>query len=66
MKEINTTTLIEPTVTIETQDSPHALDSAPDEVKLAVDLIYLLESSDVEKITAIKALEIVLNDFKKK
>ena len=40
--------------------------TAPSEIKLAVDLIYLLESSDIEKETAIKALEIVLNDYKNK
>ncbi|MGR6861872.1 pleiotropic regulatory protein RsmS [Aliivibrio salmonicida] len=46
--------------------TPSPLDNAPSEIKLAVDLIYLLESSDIEKETAIKALEIVLNDYKNK
>ncbi len=43
-----------------------ALDSAPDEIKLAVDLIYLLESNQVEVNTALAALEIVTSDLKKK
>lgn len=55
----NTETIIE----IE-NNSP--LDHAPDDIKLAVDLIYLLENNNVEKQTAISALEIVLNDYKKK
>lgn len=45
---------------------PSPLDSAPDEIKLAVDLIYLLENNNVNKEIAIKALEIVLNDLGKK
>lgn len=45
---------------------PSSLDSAPDEIKLAVDLIYLLENNNVNKEIAIKALEIVLNDLRKK
>ena len=55
----NTKTIIE----IE-NNSP--LDHAPDDIKLAVDLIYLLENNNVAKQTAISALEIVLNDYKKK
>ncbi|MFA1559673.1 pleiotropic regulatory protein RsmS [Aliivibrio fischeri] len=47
-------------------DAPTPLDNAPDEIKLAVDLIYLLESNKVDKETAIQALEIVLSDFKNK
>ncbi|MUK30841.1 pleiotropic regulatory protein RsmS [Aliivibrio fischeri] len=47
-------------------ETPSPLDNAPDEIKLAVDLIYLLESNEVDKETAIKALEIVLSDFKNK
>lgn len=43
-----------------------SLDSAPDEIKLAVDLIYLLESNQVEVKTALAALEIVTLDLKKK
>ncbi|WP_158007217.1 pleiotropic regulatory protein RsmS [Aliivibrio fischeri] len=47
-------------------ETPSPLDNAPDEIKLAVDLIYLLESNEVDKETAIKALEIVFSDFKNK
>ncbi|WP_419465465.1 pleiotropic regulatory protein RsmS [Aliivibrio fischeri] len=47
-------------------ETPSPLDNAPDEIKLAVDLIYLLECNEVDKETAIKALEIVLSDFKNK
>ncbi|PQJ88877.1 pleiotropic regulatory protein RsmS [Aliivibrio sifiae] len=42
------------------------LDNAPDDIKLAVDLIYLLENNNVEIKTAISALKIVLNDFENK
>ncbi|MCG7496979.1 DUF2496 domain-containing protein [Vibrio sp. Of7-15] len=45
---------------------PSGLDSAPDDIKLAVDLIYLLESSELPKSTILSALEIVKNDFEKK
>lgn len=40
-----------------------SLESAPDEVKLAVDLIMLLEQHDIPIETAIKALEIAHRDF---
>ncbi|MUJ19799.1 pleiotropic regulatory protein RsmS [Aliivibrio fischeri] len=56
---------IEAEVEVQTK-APSPLDNAPDEIKLAVDLIYLLESNEVDKETAIKALEIVLSDFKNK
>ncbi|GAD91253.1 MULTISPECIES: pleiotropic regulatory protein RsmS [Vibrio] len=39
------------------------LDNAPDDVKLAVDLIYLLESNEVDIETALSALEMVKNDL---
>lgn len=42
------------------------LDNAPDEVKLAVDLIMLLEQHEIEPETALKALDIVKNDFERK
>lgn len=48
-----------------TETTP-SLDNAPDEVKLAVDLIYLLESNQIEIETALKALKIVENDLKNK
>ncbi|MCE7554098.1 pleiotropic regulatory protein RsmS [Aliivibrio fischeri] len=57
--------LIQTEVEVQTE-TPSPLDNAPDEIKLAVDLIYLLESNEVDKETAIKALEIVLSDFKNK
>ena len=41
------------------------LEQAPEYIKLAVDLIELLEENEIETGTAIKALEIVLADFKK-
>lgn len=44
----------------------NSLDSAPDEIKLAVDLIYLLESNDVDPVTALHALDIVKQDMEKK
>ncbi|MBD1557903.1 pleiotropic regulatory protein RsmS [Vibrio sp. S9_S30] len=42
------------------------LNTAPDEIKLAVDLIYLLESNEIEVETALAALEIVKSDLQKK
>ncbi|WP_336219064.1 pleiotropic regulatory protein RsmS [Citrobacter amalonaticus] len=43
-----------------------SLENAPDEVKLAVDLIVLLEENLVEPDTVLKALEIVKRDYEKK
>ncbi|MEZ8143930.1 DUF2496 domain-containing protein [Enterovibrio norvegicus FF-33] len=42
------------------------LEQAPDDVKLAVDLIYLLENNNVTPETVLKALEIVKADFENK
>jgi hypothetical protein len=42
------------------------LETAPEEIKLAVDLIQLLEENELELETTIQALEIVLADFKNK
>ena len=42
------------------------LTDAPKHIQLAVDLIQLLESNDIEPEVAIKALEIVIDDFTKK
>lgn len=42
------------------------LKAAPLEVKIAVDLIQLLEENKLPLEPTIKALEIVLKDFKKK
>lgn len=46
--------------------TPNALENAPAEIKLAVDLIYLLESNDIEPNTAIAALDIVRKDYERK
>lgn len=43
-----------------------SLDKAPDEVKLAVDLIMLLEQHQVPTQTVLAALEIVRQDFLRK
>jgi len=43
-----------------------SLENAPEHIKLAVDLIQMLEQSDIDNATAIAALEIVLNDLKQK
>ncbi|WP_047045239.1 pleiotropic regulatory protein RsmS [Vibrio mexicanus] len=46
------------------QSSP--LDNAPDEIKLAVDLIYLLESNEVDPKVALEAIKIVQSDLEQK
>ena len=43
-----------------------SLESAPDEVKLAVDLIVLLEENQVAPESVLKALEIVKRDYETK
>nr|WP_113864749.1 pleiotropic regulatory protein RsmS [Brenneria salicis]NMN92330.1 uncharacterized protein DUF2496 [Brenneria salicis ATCC 15712 = DSM 30166]RBP67670.1 uncharacterized protein DUF2496 [Brenneria salicis ATCC 15712 = DSM 30166]RLM32359.1 DUF2496 domain-containing protein [Brenneria salicis ATCC 15712 = DSM 30166] len=43
-----------------------SLENAPPEVKLAVDLIVLLEYNKIEPKIALTALEIVRADFQKK
>ncbi|UGS41647.1 pleiotropic regulatory protein RsmS [Pseudocitrobacter corydidari] len=43
-----------------------SLENAPDDVKLAVDLIMLLESHDIAPDVVLSALEIVKRDFEKK
>ncbi|MBJ3591657.1 pleiotropic regulatory protein RsmS [Salmonella enterica subsp. enterica serovar Saintpaul] len=43
-----------------------SLENAPDEVKLAVELIVLLEDNQMEPETVLKALEIVKRDYEKK
>ncbi|HFK6082095.1 TPA: pleiotropic regulatory protein RsmS [Enterobacter cloacae] len=43
-----------------------SLENAPDEVKLAVDLIMLLENHEIPAETVLKALEIVQRDFEGK
>jgi hypothetical protein len=42
------------------------LQSAPEDVKLAVDLIYLLESNNIDPATALSALEMVNADLLRK
>ncbi|CUB04406.1 Protein of unknown function (DUF2496) [Marinomonas fungiae] len=48
------------------QKKSMSLDSAPDHIKLAVDLIALLEENNIPNDTAIAALKIVLNDYQQK
>ncbi|NGZ67510.1 pleiotropic regulatory protein RsmS [Vibrio aestuarianus subsp. cardii] len=43
-----------------------ALDTAPAEVKLAVDLIYLLESNEIAPEIALAAMQIVQQDLLRK
>lgn len=43
-----------------------SLESAPEEVKLAVDLIMLLEENNLAPQTVLAALAIVQKDFEKK
>jgi hypothetical protein len=47
-------------------DTSSSLENAPDEIKLAVDLIYILESNNVDTKVALAALEIVKSDFQAK
>ncbi len=42
------------------------LENAPDDVKLAVDLIYLLESNGIDPQVALSALKIVQTDLENK
>ncbi|MCG9596809.1 pleiotropic regulatory protein RsmS [Vibrio sp. Isolate25] len=42
------------------------LDQAPDEIKLAVDLIYLIESNDIDPKVALAAIKIVKSDLERK
>ncbi|MGS0675037.1 pleiotropic regulatory protein RsmS [Shewanella sp. 0m-4] len=44
----------------------NALDKAPEEVKLAVDLIFLLENNQIATDVALAALEIVKKDLQAK
>jgi len=43
-----------------------SLENAPDDVKLAVDLIMLLETHNIAPATALSALEMVRQDFLRK
>ncbi|MBQ4831671.1 DUF2496 domain-containing protein [Pseudoalteromonas sp. MMG010] len=44
----------------------NTLDNAPEHIKLAVDLIMLLEENELAPADVLKALEIVKADFEKK
>lgn len=46
--------------------APSGLENAPDEIKLAVDLIYLLESNEVDPKVALAAINIVKSDLEVK
>ncbi|PSV28819.1 MULTISPECIES: pleiotropic regulatory protein RsmS [unclassified Photobacterium] len=48
------------------QITTNTLENAPEEIKLAVDLIYLLESNDIAPEIVLSALEIVRKDFENK
>ena len=45
---------------------PALLNDASKSIQLAVDLIQLLEENKIDTATAIEALQITLNDFKRK
>ncbi|MDV5170675.1 pleiotropic regulatory protein RsmS [Photobacterium rosenbergii] len=49
-----------------TESTSSPLDNAPEDIKLAVDLIYLLESNEIDPETALSALEIVKSDLEAK
>ncbi|NRA22785.1 MAG: YbaM family protein [Oceanospirillaceae bacterium] len=46
--------------------SKPTLAQAPDHIKLAVDLIQMLEDANIDPSTSIAALEIVLQDVRRK
>ena len=50
----------------EVKKAAHPLEDAPEHVQLAVDLIMLFESNNINTDTAIKALEIVQSDLMNK
>lgn len=43
-----------------------SLENSEDHIKLAVDLIQLLEENKLDNVTVIKALKIVTKDFERK
>ena len=49
-----------------TDNTSSQLDNAPEEVKLAVDLIYLLESNEIDPKVALEAIKIVQHDLQAK
>ncbi|HDM8054955.1 pleiotropic regulatory protein RsmS [Vibrio harveyi] len=48
------------------EKSKSPLDDAPEEIKLAVDLIYLLETNEIDPKIALKAIKIVQSDLENK
>ncbi|WP_045487991.1 pleiotropic regulatory protein RsmS [Vibrio harveyi] len=48
------------------EESKSPLDDAPEEIKLAVDLIYLLETNEIDPKIALKAIKIVQSDLENK
>lgn len=46
--------------------SQSSIEQAPDSVKLAVDLIYLLETHNIAPATALEAIEMVKRDLQQK
>lgn len=48
------------------KNTTNSLEHAPDDIKLAVDLIYLFENNEVDPQTALSALKIVEQDLQKK
>ncbi|CAE6907233.1 pleiotropic regulatory protein RsmS [Vibrio alginolyticus] len=48
------------------EQSKSPLEDAPEEIKLAVDLIYLLETNEIDPETALKAIKIVQSDLENK
>ncbi|WP_299002781.1 pleiotropic regulatory protein RsmS [uncultured Shewanella sp.] len=48
------------------EDHLHSLESASAEIKLAVDLIFLLESNEIDPHVALQALSIVKQDLEAK
>ena len=51
---------------VDEQQQGSALDDAPEHVQLAVDLIMLLESNNIEPSLALEALELVKADLQNK
>ncbi|ELH7809577.1 pleiotropic regulatory protein RsmS [Vibrio harveyi] len=48
------------------EESKSPLDDAPEEIKLAIDLIYLLETNEIDPKIALKAIKIVQSDLENK
>ncbi len=48
------------------KQSKSSLDDAPEEIKLAVDLIYLLETNEIDPEVALRAINIVKHDLESK